>query len=131
MTQLKKHSIEKLPMKTAFKNPPSAQHRSLYIHPNSDLLSLIIFNVYLLCLYACERVRAMAHVGGGVRGQLGSVSFHSVGSRDRTQVLTWQQVPVPSEGISQAWDLLSFKEQSSLQQTNKQTNTLGSTLAAI
>lgn len=64
MTQLKKHSIEKLPMKTAFKNHPSDQHCSLYIHPNSDFLSLIIFNVYLLCLYACECVRAMAHVGG-------------------------------------------------------------------
>lgn len=63
MTQLKNHSIEKLPMKTALKNHPSEQHCSLYIHPNPVLPSLIIFNVDLLCLHACECVRAMAHMG--------------------------------------------------------------------
>lgn len=75
-----KNSIERLPMKTAPKNHPADQHGSLYIHPHSVLLSLIIFNyVYLLCLYACGHVHAMAHIGRSEANLWESVlSFHHV-----------------------------------------------------
>lgn len=133
MTQLKKHSIEKLPMKTAFKNHPSDQHRSLYIHPNSDLLSLIIFNVYLLCLYACERVHAMAHVVvGGSEANLGVflstlwVPGTELRSSDLAAGTRTQRRHLSGLGPSvfQRTVLFATNKQ-------KQTNTLGSTLAAI
>lgn len=128
MTQLKNHSIEKLPMKTALKNHPSDQHCSLYIHP--VLLSLIIFNVDLLCLHACDCVRAMAHTGVS-EANLGVFlsTLWVPGTELRSSDLAagaltqWRHLSGLGPSVSR-------RTESSLQQTNKQTNTWF-TLAAI
>lgn len=88
------HSIERCLWKGT-ETPSHGESRLPYT--NAQPLFFSISNIYLLHLYTCGHVLAMAHMWRSEANLWELVLFfYSVGSRDRTQVLR-QQVPLPNE----------------------------------